>query len=221
MRLEAVLFDLDGTLVDTAKDFHWTINTLLAEENEASISFSQVRTVVSQGARAIVSNAFDIEPTHPECDRLTQRLLDIYAEHLAVDSQLFAGLSELLQWLDSSNVKWGIVTNKPERFTSPLMQGLELDKRSAATICPEHVQQPKPAPDALLLACNQMQTKPENCVYIGDHIRDIEAGRNAGMRTIAAEYGYIMNGEQVADWRANYTVLSSQDILPLLKSVYS
>jgi len=219
--LDAVLFDLDGTLLDTAPDFHWTLNALLAEEGRPAMDFDTLRRHVSAGARAMVKAGFELTLDDPEFDRLHQRMLALYESHLDVDTALFEGLDTLLSTLEQAGIPWGIVTNKPQRYTTPLMKGLQLDSRAGSVVCPDQVNLRKPDPESLLLACRELNARPEYCVYVGDHIRDIEAGRRAGMRTIAAAYGYIDADDSVASWKADHTITHGSELLPLLNSLYS
>ncbi|WP_286239770.1 HAD family hydrolase [Neptuniibacter halophilus] len=216
----AVLFDLDGTLIDTAPDFHWVINQLLSEEGLPPVEYAFLRRYVSQGARAMVEAAFNYREDEEEFTRLHQRMLEIYLGHLDVDSKLFPGLEQCLQWLQTAGIPWGIVTNKPELYTLPVMQGLGLKQQAACIICPDHVSQRKPHPEALYLACEQIGCSAEKSIYVGDHIRDIEAGNRAGMTTVAATYGYLNEGEDPASWQADHYISCATELTPLLQSLY-
>lgn len=217
----SVLFDLDGTLIDTAPDFHWVINTLLKEEGKDEVSFEFLRGYVSHGARAMVGAAFNLNEGDPGFDRLHQRMLSIYLEHLDVDSELFPGMQTFLHWLEEHDIPWGVVTNKPELYTTPVMQGLQLSDSAKSVICPDHVKEKKPNPEALFLACQEISCNAESSIYIGDHIRDIEAGNRAGMLTIAAEYGYIDEGDDPKSWHADHYISSATELKPLLQSLYT
>jgi phosphoglycolate phosphatase len=219
--LQAVLFDLDGTLLDTAPDFIWVINRLLAEERQPALDYAALRQQVSNGATAMVCTAFNLAEQHPRVALLRQRFLDIYLEHLAIETRPFDGIMALLDWLEGSKVPWGIVTNKPELYTRGLLQRLDLQRRAGTIICPEHVSQRKPHPESLWLACRELDCNPRQSVYVGDHLRDIEAGRRAGMQTIAAHYGYIAPNENPLDWHSDHHVASASEIKPLLQSLYS
>lgn len=217
----SVLFDLDGTLIDTAPDFHWVINKLLREEGRQEVSFDFLRFHVSNGARAMIEAAFGLDESEEEFKRLHRRMLEIYLSHLDVDSRLFPGLDDCLNWLKANNIPWGVVTNKPECYTLPVMQGLGLKDAAGSIICPDHVQEKKPHPEALYLACSQINCEAENSIYVGDHIRDIEAGNRAGMTTIAATYGYLNDGEDPQDWCADHYISSATELKPLLQSLYT
>lgn len=217
---EAVLFDLDGTLIDTAPDFHWVINTLLTEEGMPEVSYTFIRAFVSNGARAMIQAAFNLEENDENFPRLHQRMLEIYLGHLAVNSQLFPGLDNCLKWLEEKNIPWGVVTNKPELYTLPVMQGLNLFQKASCIICPDHVEQKKPHPESLFLACKKIGCTPEKSIYVGDHIRDIEAGKNAGMKTIASTYGYLATDEDPTTWQADHYIACATKLKPLLQSIY-
>lgn len=213
---EAVLFDLDGTLLDTAPDFHWVINQLLAEHSLPAQPYSELRKHVSNGANAMLKAAFKLNDDDCKLPSLNQQMLNLYDQHLAIDSQFFPGIESLLKTLENEHIPWGVVTNKPERFTAPILSALQLNIRSASTICPDHVNKTKPDPEALLLACRQIQVTPQNCIYIGDHIRDIDAGNRADMFTIGALYGYINESENSESWHANAYVEHADQILSVI-----
>ncbi|MGI1669214.1 MAG: HAD-IA family hydrolase [Neptuniibacter sp.] len=218
---ESVLFDLDGTLIDTAPDFHWVINQLLQEEQRDIVSYEFLRKYVSNGARAMVEASFGYSEGETEFKRLHQRMLEIYLSHLDVDSRLFPGLDNCLIWLEEHSIAWGVVTNKPELYTTPVMKGLNLLERADSIICPDHVAERKPHPESLHLACKQIGCCPENSVYVGDHIRDIEAGKRAGMTTVAATYGYLDENEDPSTWLADHYISSATELQPLLQSLYN
>lgn len=219
MTIRSLFFDLDGTLIDTAPDFHWVVNELLARHQRPPLSYERIRQTVSNGARALVTLAFGIEEGHDEFPALRDELLELYTKHLAENSRLFSGISELLEACEAQGVLWGVVTNKPERFTTPLLQALQLADRCASVVCPDHVTNTKPDPEPLLLACRHCDTLPEQSIYVGDHARDIEAGRRAGMRTVAAGYGYINPDENIRAWRADHYVDDAAEIIAILQNL--
>lgn len=218
-RIDAVLFDLDGTLLDSARDFHRIINRMLLEHGRSTITLESLRTQVSNGARAMVTHAFQLQPNDSTFTTLHQKLLDYYGEDTCQESRLFDDIESLLDWLESRNVRWGIVTNKPQRFTLTLLDSLNLNNRCASLICPEHVKASKPDPEGLLLACEQLNADPAHSVYVGDHLRDIEAGRAAGMITVAAAWGYLNEGERAEDWNSHYISYQPSELQTLLHAL--
>lgn len=201
--IAAVLFDLDGTLVDTAPDFVRVLNQLRADDQLPPLPYDAIRNQVSNGARALVKLGFALEETSDDFARRLEKLLALYEQGLAVESKLFDGLDASLRWLEQRNIPWGVVTNKPSRYTLPLLRGLKLDQRCAVAICPDHVTHKKPHPEPLLTACDWMSVDPQQTIYVGDHIRDIEAGRAAGNYTIAAAWGYLEQDTNINDWQAD------------------
>lgn len=216
-KIRAVMFDLDGTLLDTAPDFVAIVNLLLQENNRPPLPAEKIRACVSNGARALVAMAFDIDETYPNFQALRLRLLELYIDHLAVFTKPFPGIESLLKKIDQYNLAWGIATNKPAIYTSAILSKLNLQPVAASVICPEHVKQSKPDPESLFLAAEQIGCSPEEIIYIGDHQRDIECGRRAGSITIAAAYGYIDNETQIADWKADYRVDHANEIWPIIE----
>ncbi|HEY9121316.1 MAG TPA: phosphoglycolate phosphatase [Marinobacter sp.] len=212
-----VLFDLDGTLIDTAPDFIRCLNELRQAHELPALPASHIRGSVSNGARAMIQVGFGLEPEHPEYLEKHTAFLDLYEAGVAVETALFEGMEIILKGLEARGIPWGIVTNKPVRFAAPLIKALDLAERCAALICPDHVTDRKPHPEALLLACREVGADPANGVYVGDHERDIEAGRNAGMTTIAVRYGYIEQPEAVDLWQADIVADTVSDLAKLLQ----
>ena len=205
--LEAVLFDLDGTLLDTAPDFIAVLRALMAEQQiKSDISDAQIRSQVSHGAAALVSLGCNINNQHQHFEPLRERFLELYAARLSQSTRLFPGIEELLISIEQQGLPWGIITNKPLRYATPLLEDLNLLRRTDTLVCPEHVSNSKPDPESMLLACSQINCNPRNTVYIGDHRRDIEAGRNAKMETIAVLYGYIDENDPPQDWGADISL---------------
>lgn len=215
--MSAVLFDLDGTLIDTAPDFIRCLNELRQQHGLPALPPEQIRRSVSNGARAMIRVGFGLEPEHPDYQDRHTAFLDLYEAGMAVETRLFEGMDELLIALEARGIPWGIVTNKPARFALPLIQALDLADRCATLICPDHVSQRKPHPESLLLACRQIGTEPGTGIYVGDHERDIQAGRNAGMQTIAVRYGYIEEPEHVDLWQADRVADTVKDLAKLLQ----
>lgn len=212
MPVDAIFFDLDGTLVDTAPDFLYAINTLREKEHLAPLLMSELRGTVSNGAAAMIALAFSDKDIEQQ-ESLRCEFLAFYQENVAVKSGLFHGINNLLQWAQDENIPWGVVTNKPWCYTEPLLEQLGLLEQCAIAICPDHVQQTKPDPEGLLKACEHLNVLPQNSVYVGDHCRDITAGINANMQTIGALYGYIDKDEETRAWSADYLAESPTDIL--------
>jgi 2-phosphoglycolate phosphatase len=203
----AVLFDLDGTLVDTAPDFVRVLNDLRLKYGRPALAYDAIRVAVSAGARAMIQVGFpEYALDSPEFAALRQEFLDNYSLGLAQESRLFSGMEDLLTALESRNIPWGIVTNKPRIYSVPLLAGLALNERCQVLVCPDDVSQAKPHPEPMYLACNTLSVSPEHTIYVGDHIRDIQAGNNAGMKTIAVGFGYIPSHENINDWQADYCV---------------
>lgn len=201
MRFAAVLFDLDGTLVDTAPDFIVVLNAMLRDRGLVPLAPERIREEVSNGVRALVALGFGRVPGDEGYEALAVELRERYARHLAVHSTLFPGLDDLLGELEGRRVPWGIVTNKPSVYTLPLLDALQLSSRCSAVVCPDQVTHTKPHPEPMFKACAQLGVDPARCVYVGDHDRDIAAGRNAGMTTVAAAWGYIGRDEDPLAWQ--------------------
>ncbi|QKF49228.1 N-acetylmuramic acid 6-phosphate phosphatase MupP [Pseudomonas graminis] len=206
MRLRAVLFDMDGTLLDTAPDFIAICQAMLAERGFPRVDDKLIRDEISGGARAMVSAAFAMSPDAPEFEALRLEFLARYQTDCAVHSKLFDGMAELLADIEKANLIWGVVTNKPVRFAQPIMEQLGLSERSALLICPDHVTKSKPDPEPLLLACKMLDLDPASVLFVGDDLRDIESGRDAGTKTAAVRYGYIHPHDNPDHWGADVVV---------------
>jgi len=204
--IRSVFFDLDGTLADTAADLAFALNTLLEQESKPPLPFETIRPVVSHGGIALIKLGFQIEPDQTPFEELRNRLLTIYRQHIAQSTQLFPGMSELLNKLERHDINWGIVTNKPGWLTDPLMQALSLTDRAVTIISGDTTKNRKPHPEPLLLACKHANQIPNQCIYIGDAQRDIEAGNRAGMRTLVALFGYLSEHDDPTHWGADAMV---------------
>lgn len=219
--IAAVLFDLDGTLIDTAPDFIRIVRKLCAEDGIPEPSAAQIRSQVSEGARAMVRL---IHPELPLADpallTYRQRFLDEYAQQIAVDTVLFEGMAALLDSLEQRHIAWGIVTNKPRYLSERLLIALGLQQRCAVLVCPEDVQHAKPDPEPMFLAANQLGIAADQIIYVGDHPRDIDAGRAAQMPTILAAYGYLPpeRAHDLNDWQADHVVADVAELQALLYS---
>ena len=211
--IKAVFFDLDGTLADTAPDLGAALNTLLGEHGREPLPFPLIRPVVSHGGNALLRLGFDVAESDPEFPDLRDRFLDIYQRHLHLDSHLFPGMAEVLTLIEKSHRVWGIVTNKPEWLTRPLMTRLGLETRAACMVSGDTVTPRKPHPAPLLHACRMTGIEPGTAIYIGDAERDITAGRAAGMRTLIALYGYLSTSDRPDTWQADGTVKAPGEIM--------
>ncbi|MDP0589849.1 MAG: HAD-IA family hydrolase [Candidatus Endonucleobacter bathymodioli] len=221
--ISGVFFDLDGTLLDTADDFIFAVNHLLQDYNKPPKDCDIIRKHVSAGSRTLTAMAFNLDPDHPDIEPARQQLLSHYEKYIndlqrPSPAAIYPGIQTLLNELEQRDIPWGIVTNKPEVYTTPLLKQTKLYSRAKAIICPEHVTQPKPDPEALLLACIQANCSPNTSIYIGDHKRDIDAGKMAGMTTVAALYGYINDDDNPRNWQADFLAESVRDIHQWLAS---
>jgi len=214
--INTVLFDLDGTLIDTAPDMANALNILLQEENCKVLSFDEIRPVVSNGSAALVQLGFPELKDDATITRLKKRYLEIYEAKLCVDSVLFPGMTQLLEHIENQQMCWGVVTNKPGWLTDSLMQQIGLSERAACVVSGDTTKNRKPHPEPMYLACKQADSHPQNCIYIGDALRDIQAGNNAGMRSVVANYGYIGEWENIAEWGADFVVEAPLEIINLL-----
>ncbi len=216
--IEAVLFDLDGTLADTAPDLGGALNRLLLEEGRVPLPMPLLRRHVSGGARALIGAGFGLTAESADYPRLKQRFLELYEQHICVDSRLFDGMSELLAGIEAATLRWGIVTNKIERYTRQVVAGLGLAKRAICVVSGDSTPNPKPHPEPMLLACRLAGVNPQYALYIGDDLRDVQAGHAAGIRTIAAAWGYLGEGLPIEQWKADGIAANPADVLRLIKS---
>jgi len=210
--LKTILFDLDGTLADTAPDLADALNIVLVNNGKDALPFEQIRPVVSHGGMALVRLGFGIEPEHPEFEPLRQQLLQIYASSIANKTRLFPGMTELLNNIESAGMNWGVVTNKPAWLTEPLLDALQLSQRAVSIVSGDTLAERKPHPSPLLYACEQAGSQGFECVYVGDAERDIVAGHKAGMKTIVALFGYIGTDDRPDTWGADALLESPQAI---------
>ena len=218
-RFDAILFDLDGTLIDTAPDMVAVLLSMQRDHGMQPLRYDLVRSQVSNGVAGLVRLAFP-DADDVQAEILRQQYLDRYEDSVCVDSTLFPELDDLLDKLDSGGHPWGVVTNKPARMTGPLLASLGLRDRTACSISGDTLAERKPHPAPLLLASRQIDVAPRRCVYVGDASRDIEAGRAAGMFTIAVGYGYIPADEDPAVWGADIVAGDTRELAHyLLKGV--
>ena len=214
--LKAVIFDLDGTLVDTANEFVPVVQGLRAEHGHDAMDPQRIRASVSNGARALVSLGLDINEDAPEFESKRLRLLELYSQVVGTMASPYPGIESLLARLQAKGIVWGISTNKPRAYTEPLLARLNIQPPPGSVVCPDDITNRKPHPESLYRNCHDLHCAPHEAIYIGDHLRDIEAGRRAGMYTIAATYGYIEENDDPQGWGANAQALSSQDLFELI-----
>nr|VFK58793.1 MAG: phosphoglycolate phosphatase [Candidatus Kentron sp. UNK]VFK68576.1 MAG: phosphoglycolate phosphatase [Candidatus Kentron sp. UNK] len=218
---DAILFDLDGTLVDTAPDLLFALNQVIAEEGNApSLSLRELRPIISHGGRAMVQRAFGLETDAPRFSALFERFLDVYHDNIARHTRLFPGMEEVLARIEAHAVPWGIVTNKSGWLTRPLIAALGLSRRAACVVAGDTMAHRKPYPDSLLFACRQLGVIPSRCLYIGDAAKDIEAGLRAGTQTAVALFGYISPDEEPKMWGADFLFSSPGDIYSVTEKIF-
>lgn len=214
--IKAVLFDFDGTLADTAPDLGHALNRQRIARGLPELPIAQIRSQASAGSRGLLGLGFNIKPGDPDYESMRDEFLDFYTQRLYHDTCLFPGVVELLDQLDMMNLPWGIVTNKPARFTHPLIQMLGLAQRVACVICGDEIANTKPHPEPLLTASNEMAIVPASCIYLGDDIRDVQASLAAGMQPIVARYGYLGNDQPPETWGAKYLIDHPKELLTYL-----
>lgn len=214
MTPKAVLFDLDGTLVDSAHDFYDVVNSLRADDGLAPLPTAAIREQVSNGGMALARLTWGLDKDDPRVGDYRLRLLDRYLDNIGTKSGLFAGFAETLAAFERANIAWGIVTNKPRLYTEALLKRLGIE--AAAVVCPDDVSKPKPNPEPLLKAADILGLAAQECWYVGDHLRDIEAARSANMVSVAALFGYIESGDDPLSWQADHNIEQPQQLLTLL-----
>jgi phosphoglycolate phosphatase len=215
-KLRCVLFDLDGTLADTAPDLIAALNRAIQKHGFLPVSSEQIKPLISYGAVAMIKQC-----THDNNEaiqaEILENMLEDYQRNIADQTKLFTGMDNILEIIENKGLKWGVVTNKRERFTNPLMAALKLSDRAACIVSGDTTNNAKPHPEPLLAACEQAHVKPEQCIYIGDAAHDVEAGKAAGMKTLAATYGYLKSEDIPEQWGADILINSPDEILPLLE----
>ena len=214
----AVLFDLDGTLLDTAADMAEALNRLLHQHGRTPLAFADIRPHVSHGSTALVRLGFG-QTDETTFAALRQQYLQVYRQNLAEHTRLFAGLDAALNRLEVAGIPWGVVTNKPGWLTEPLLEHLELRHRAQVVVSGDTLDHRKPHPAPLLHAANEIGVPAEDCIYIGDAERDVLAGRAAGMKVFVAMFGYIPSAEQPADWPATGWLKEPAEMVLLLESL--
>lgn len=214
---QLVLFDLDGTLVDTAPDLALALNLQRARHGLPPLALEVVRPHASHGSRGLLGIGFGITPGHARFPAMREEYLNLYDQVFTRSPRMFAGMEEVLQALEQAGIRWGVVTNKPRRFTQPLLTAMGLSARAACVVSGDDAARSKPHPDPLLLACALAETAPCACLYVGDAERDIQAGRAAGMHTLVAGYGYLDVHDRPHEWGAAGMIADPRELLELLK----
>jgi phosphoglycolate phosphatase len=200
--IEAVLFDLDGTLADTAGDLAGALNRVRADKGLQAVPAAQLRAHASAGARGLLAAGLGVTPDHADYPALRDAFLAYYADGLAITTRLFDGVAEMLDALEARNVRWGVVTNKAHRYTMPVLEALGLAGRAGAIVSGDTTAHPKPHPAPLLHAAETLGVAPSACMYVGDDLRDVVAGNSAGMSTLVADYGYLGESGSSEGWPA-------------------
>lgn len=201
--IRSVLFDLDGTLLDTAPDLVHALNVVRFEEGMNEVALQHIRPIANLGSKAMVKRAFDIEETDKDFDRLRERFLHIYQQHLSLHTRLFPEMETVLSYLDQHQIPWGIVTSKLSQHAHPLLKALQLHHRPACLVCGDSLSQTKPHPAPILHACQQLKQIPGETIYLGDAETDVLASKAAGTVSFVALYGYIQPEEKPLSWQAD------------------
>ncbi len=217
--INTILFDLDGTLVDTAPDLGHALNIQLQRHGKPVLTDAKIRPFASHGSRGLLGLGFGITPADIDFIRMRDEYLSIYDTVFTRSPVLLPGMGELLQSIEYTGLTWGIVTNKPRRFTQRLIASMGLQNRAACIVSGDDAPQPKPSPATLLMACEQLGVKPEHCVYVGDAERDIQAGKAAGMQTIVALFGYIDASDNPVEWGADAMINAPGELLNTLNTL--
>jgi N-acetyl-D-muramate 6-phosphate phosphatase len=211
--LRTVLFDLDGTLLDTAPDLAHALNQVLIARGREPLPFERIRPVVSHGGKALVELGFGPDDGSPAFAELRRQFLDLYRANLARETRLFPGMTAVLEGIQARGLNWGVVTNKPAWLTEPLLRELDLHEQAACVVSGDSLPERKPHPAPMLHACRLAGSEAPQCLYVGDAQRDIEAGRNAGMHTLVALFGYIQQEDRPETWGADGAVNTALEIL--------
>jgi len=215
-KVQTVLFDLDGTLLDTAPDLADALNAVLQANGRSAMQLEEIRPAVSHGGRALIELGFGSDAEYPEFEARRLELLTYYEDNIARHTRLFPGMENVLEEIEVRGLNWGVVTNKPGWLTDPLMEALRLDTRAASIVSGDTLKESKPHPAPLLHACKLIGSVPEHCMYVGDAERDIQSGRRAGMPTLVAMFGYITADDHPEDWGATALIHEPGEILDWL-----
>ena len=219
MELKAVLFDLDGTLVNTAPDMVGALNRLLEANNRPLVDYAEASKLVSNGGRALVLHGFGDQLEEKQVDQHVQDFLSTYEQHVCDESHLYDNLLETLTFCEENNLQWGVITNKPLELAKGVLTGLNLLDRCSILLGGDSLPVKKPDPVPMLHACMVLNLAPSQCLYIGDHIRDIEAANASGMDSAAALWGYISDTDNPDNWGAKYHIRKPSGLLNLIKDL--
>ena len=214
--LQLVLFDLDGTLLDTAPDLGLALNMQRERHGLPPLPQDTIRPYASHGSKGLLSVGFSLTPEHVNFGDMREEYLAIYDEVMTQSPELFDGIQEMLEAIERRGLRWGIVTNKPRRFTGPILKKIGLESRAACVVCGDDAARAKPHPDTLLKACELTGRRVDECLYVGDAERDIQAGKAAGMRTVISLYGYIDDADKPHEWEADGVIQHPSELLALL-----
>lgn len=211
--INTLLFDLDGTLFDTAPDIIDALNHILREHGRAEVTVEALRSRLNGGSLALLNHTFNIDEHHPDFERLKEQLLSHSAKISDYKTDFFEGMRSVLDYLDQNNIPWGIVTNRLTHLALPIVQHFGVEKRMQCLVGQDLVKKPKPHPDPLIYACKLLNIKPQQALYIGDSSVDVQAAHAAGMTSMVAAYGYIPHHEDPKDWQADYMINNPLEIL--------
>lgn len=214
--IQAVLFDLDGTFADTAPDLAAALNHVRASRNMPPLPLEVLRPQASHGSAGLLKTGMNVTPDAPDFPALRDIFLTYYSEHICVHTRLFEGMAELIDALEQRDIAWGIVTNKPHRFTLPLMQALGMASRASCLISGDTCANAKPHPEPMRKACEIISVAPEHCLYLGDDKRDMDAANAVHMRGIIAKYGYVSDDVSIENWKAQGSVNKPMELLSYL-----
>lgn len=212
----ALLLDLDGTLVDTANDFIHILTRMCNEDNITAPAPTTIRNTVSDGARALITLCYNLKEGEAGFEDKRQTLLTRYEKELGTNAAIFDGFEDVFNYCEANNIAWAVVTNKPWLYTELLLNRLNINPSKGVIICPDHVSNTKPNPEPLFLAADKLGVSFDHCFYVGDHLRDIEAGKNANMKTIACNYGYIKKNDDPKNWQADFYINTPKEIITIL-----
>ncbi len=211
-----ILFDLDGTLVDTAPDLGYALNLQRQRHGLEPLPLNEIRPYASHGSKGLLSVGFNLNPEDACFADMRQEYLDLYDQVFTRSPVLFDGMAAVLDEIEGRNLTWGIVTNKPRRFSEPMIRALQLQERARCLVCGDDAARAKPYPDTLLMACRMTSSNVVDCLYVGDAERDVQAGKAAGMKTVVALFGYIDETDQPQEWGADAMIAQPAELLDLL-----